>query len=153
VSLDIKIKELMDREPLVISLDTDLANIINTMAESDKKVAIVMDGVKVKGIIKFSDLCYAIKMYILEKMVSNDIPFKERRMQVEELMRNPTLREICEKCGFDGQGLPISVEEEHTVAEAIKVMTSSGLDALLVRRGKKDHSILTDEDVIKVFKK
>jgi predicted transcriptional regulator len=153
VSLDIKIKELMDREPLVISIDTDLANIINTMADSDKKVAIVMDGIKIKGIIKFSDLCYAIKVYILEKLVSDDIPFKERKTRVEQMMKSPTLREICEKCGFDRQGPPISVEEEHTVADAIKVMASSGLDTLLVRRGKKDPSILTDEDVIKVFKK
>lgn len=153
VSFDIKVRELMDKSPLVISLDTDLANVVNTMADSNKKVAIVMDGEKVKGILKFSDLCYAIKVYILEKLFSNNIPFDIRKMQVQELMENPTLREICEKCGFDGQGPPISVEEEHTIADAIQVMASSGMDTLLVNRGKSDPSVLTDQDVIKIFKK
>ena len=153
MSFDIKVKELMDRNPLVVSLDTDLSDIVTTLADSDKKVAIVMDGPKVKGIIKLSDLCYAIKVYILEKLFTGDAPFDIRRMQVEEMMHNPTLREICDKCGFDRQGPTITVEEEHTVADAIQVMATSGLDALLVKRGKKDPSVLTDQDVIKIFKK
>ena len=153
VSFDIKVKELMDREPLVISLDTDLATVVKQMADSNKEVAIVMDRTKVKGIIRFSDLCYAIKVYILEKLLAEKIPFEVRKMQVEELMQNPTLREICAKCGFDGQGPPIAVEENSTVADAIQIMASSGLDTLLVKRGTKDPSILTDHDVIKVFKK
>jgi CBS domain-containing protein len=74
-------------------------------------------------------------------------------MQVEELMQNPTLREICEKCGFDGRGPPITVEETNTIADAIHVMASSGLDTLLVNRGREDPSILTDHDVMKIFKK
>jgi len=143
----------MDRSPLVVSIDTDLADIVSTLADSNKKVAIVMDGAIVKGIIKFSDLCYALKIYILEKLLSDDIPFDVRKKQVEVLMHNPTLRDICEKCGFDKQGPPITVEEENTVADAIQIMASSGLDTLLVKRGKKAPSVLTDQDVIKIFKK
>ena len=143
----------MDRNPLVVSMDTDLADVISTLAESDKKVAILMDGTMVKGILKLSDLCYALKVYILEKLFSHDAPSEVRKMQVEELMHNPTLRDVCEKCGFDKQGSTITVEEENTVADAIQVMASSGLDALLVKRGKKDPSILTDQDVIQIFKK
>ena len=153
MSFDIKVRELMDRSPLVVSIDTDLADIVSTLADSNKKVAIVMDGAIVKGIIKFSDLCYALKIYILEKLLSDDIPFEVRKKQVEALMHNPTLRDICEKCGFDKQGPPITVEEENTVADAIQIMASSGLDTLLVKRGKKAPSILTDQDVIKIFKK
>ena len=143
----------MDRTPLVISMDTDLADVVTALAEANKKVAIVMDGITVKGIIKFSDLCYAIKVYILEKLFSENIPIDVRKMEVEKLMHNPTLRDICEKCGFDQQGPIVSVEEENTVADAIHVMAISGLDTLLVKRGKKDPSILTDQDVIKIFKK
>ena len=69
----------MDRSPLVVSIDTDLADIVSTLADSNKKVAIVMDGAIVKGIIKFSDLCYALKIYILEKLLSDDIPFEVRK--------------------------------------------------------------------------
>jgi len=61
VSLDIKVKELMDRAPLVISLDTDLATVVKQMADSNKEVAIVMDQTKVKGILRFSDLCYMLR--------------------------------------------------------------------------------------------
>lgn len=153
MSFDIKVKELMDRDPLVISLDTDLAAVVKKMADSNKEVAIVMDGRKVKGILRFSDLCYAIKVYILEKLLAEKGPFEVRKMQLDELMQNPTLREICAKCGFDGQGPPITVEENNTVADAIHVMASSGMDTLLVSRGKDDPSILTDHDVIKIFKK
>lgn len=153
MSFDIKVRELMDRDPLVISLDTDLATVVNKFADSEKGVAIVMDKSKVKGILRFSDLCYAIKVYILEKLLSENIPFNVRKMQVEELMQNPTLREICEKCGFYGQGPPITVEENNTIADAIHVMASSGLDSLLVKRGLEDPSILTDHDVMKIFKK
>ena len=153
MSFDIKVRELMDRSPLVVSIDTDLADIVSTLADSNKKVAIVMDGAIVKGIIKFSDLCYALKIYILEKLLSDDIPFEVRKKQVEALMHNPTLRDICEKCGFDKQGPTITVEEENTVADAIQIMASSGLDTLLVKRGKKAPSVLTDQDVIKIFKK
>ena len=143
----------MDRNPLVVSLDTDLADNVTALADFNKKVAIVMDGIEVKGIIKFSDLCYALKVYILEKLFSEDIPIDIRKIEVEQLMHNRTLRDICEKCGLNNQGPTISVEEDNTVVDAIQVMATSGLDALLVKRGKKDPSILTDQNVIKIFKK
>ena len=143
----------MDRNPLVISLDTDLADVVSNLADSNKKVAIVMDGSNVQGIIKLSDLCYALKVYILEKLFSENIPLDIRKIEVEKLMHNPTLRDICEKCGFNKQGPTISVEEENTVADAIQVMATSGLDTLLVKRGNKEPSILTDQDVIQIFKK
>jgi predicted transcriptional regulator len=152
VPFDNKVKALMDAEPLIITLDTGLANVVNAMAEEDKKAAIIMDGNNVKGIIKFSDICYAIKVYILEKLLSDDIPFDIRKMQIEELMRNPTIRDMCKRCGF-GETPPISVQEDNSVTDVIKVMATSGLDTLLVNRGEDELGVLTDSDLIKLFKK
>lgn len=153
MSFDNKVKDLMDYEPLIITLDTELANVINAMAEENKKAAIVMDGNLVKGIIKFSDICYAIKVYILERLFSEDIPPDIRKMQIEELLHNPTIRDICKKCGFDGQKPPISVQEDNTIADAINVMATSGLDTLLVNRGEDELGVLADSDLIKLFKR
>src|SRR5512139_3523414 len=134
MSFEMSISEIMDKEPLIVDINDDFASVAHKMTENDKETVIIMDGNDVKGVLKFTDICFAIKTFILGRLFMEKIPPEILTMQINELMQNPKLKEIFEKCGFIANCPPVSIGETNTVADAISIMASSGLDRLVVRR-------------------
>ena len=152
MNLEMKIKDLMKSDPLMVSPDESLAEVSKKMAKKGKDVVVVEDDGIVKGLVTAGDIYFAMKSYVIGKNMMEDIPLEIRDVKISELMKAPQAMEFMEACGLTGSNVCIVLGEEDTAADAIRVMAMSGVDHILIVGEDGVSGTLSDNDLIKVFK-
>jgi len=152
LNLELVIKEIMKKDPLIVGPHETLANVSKQMAAKEKDVVVVKDGELVKGLVTASDIYYAMKSYVLGKNMLESIPIEIRDIEINELMKAPMAIEFMEACGLTGTNMCIVLGEEDTVADAMRVMAISGVDHILIIGEGEIAGTLSDNDLLKAFK-
>jgi len=152
MNLEMKIKDLMKKEPLIVDPDDHLAAVSKKMASKGKDVVVVMKDGLVKGLVTAGDIFFAMKSYVLGKNMLESIPVEIRDMRVGELMKAPQAMEFMEACGLTGTNMCIVLGEEDTVADAIRVMAIGGVDHILIVGQNGVAGTLSDNDLLKAFR-
>ena len=152
MNLEMKIKELMKANPLMVSPSESLAEVSKKMAMKGKDVVVVEDDGLVKGLVTAGDIYFAMKSYVIGKNMMEDIPMEIRDVKISELMKVPHAMEFMEACGLTGTNMCIVLGEEDKAADAIRVMAMAGVDHILIVGDNGVSGTLSDNDLIKVFK-
>ena len=152
MNLEMKIKELMKANPLMVSPSESLADVSKKMAKKGKDVVVVEDDGLVKGLVTAGDIYFAMKSYVIGKNMMEDIPMEIRDVKISELMKAPHAMEFMEACGLTGTNMCIVLGEEDKAADAIRVMAMAGVDHILIVGDNGVSGTLSDNDLIKVFK-
>ncbi|MBN2336510.1 CBS domain-containing protein [Candidatus Bathyarchaeota archaeon] len=151
MKLEMKIKDLMKKNPLIVKPGEDLATVSKKMVSKGKDVVIVMDGDIVKGLVTAEDIFFAMKSYVLGKNMLEDIPMEVRDMKVAELMKAPAAMEFMQACGLTGTNVCIVLGEDDKAADAIRVMAISGVDNILIVGDEGVAGTLSEADLIKAL--
>lgn len=151
MNLDMKIKTIMKKNPIIVSPNDNLANVSKKMAKADKDVVVVREGELVKGLVTASDIYYAMKSYVLGKNMLESIPMEVRDIKVGELMKAPMAIEFMEACGLTGTNMCIVLSEDDNVADAMRVMAIGGVDHILIVGDDGIAGTLSDNDLLKAF--
>ena len=151
MNLEMKIKELMKPDPLMVSPDESLADVSRKMAKKGKDVVVVEDDGLVKGLVTAGDIYFAMKSYVIGRNMMEDIPMEVRDVRISELMKAPHAMEFMEACGLTGTNMCIVLGEEDKAADAMRVMAMSGVDHILIIGDSGVSGTLSDNDLIKVF--
>jgi|GEM_PF-1316403 CBS domain-containing protein len=152
MNLEMKIKELMKPNPLMVAPGESLADVSRKMAKKGKDVVIVEDDGMVKGLVTAGDIYFAMKSYVIGKNMMEDIPMEIRDVKISELMKAPHAMEFMEACGLTGTNMCIVLGEEDKAADAMRVMAMAGVDHILIVGDNGVSGTLSDNDLIKVFK-
>jgi CBS domain-containing protein len=152
LNLEMKISELMKRNPLKVSPDESLAEVSKKMASLGKDVVVVMKDNAVKGIVTADDIFFAMKSYVLGKNLLEQLPPDIRDMKISELMKAPMAKEFMESCGLLSTDMCVVINEDEIVVNAIRVMAISGMNHILVVGEKGVVGTLSDIDLLKAFK-
>ena len=75
-----------------------------------------------------------------------------RNMKVSELMKVPQAMGVMKACGIMGFDMCVVLNENDNVEEAVRVMTVSGLDHVLIYGEDGITGTLSNNDLIKAFK-
>ncbi len=151
MNLDMQVKEIMKKKPLIVSPKETLADVSKKMAKNNKDVVVVRENNVVKGLVTASDIYYAMKSYVLGKNMLESIPMEVRDIKIGELMKAPMAIEFMEACGLTGTNMCIVLGEEDTVANAIRVMAIGGVDHILIVGDDGIAGTLSDNDLLKAF--
>ena len=151
MNLEMKIKEIMKKEPIIVGPDESLESVASNMAKKGKDVVVIKAEGEVKGLVTASDIYYAMKSYVLGSYMLESIPMEIRDVKIGELMKVPTAMEFMEACGLTGTNMCIVLGEEDTVANAMRVMAISGIDHILIIGDNGVVGTLSDNDLLKVF--
>jgi predicted transcriptional regulator len=152
MNLDVKIRDLMRKEPLIVDPDDNLAAVSKKMASKGRDVVVVMKDDVVKGLVTVGDIFFAMKSYVLGKNMLESIPVELRDMRVGELMKAPQAMEFMQACGLTGTNMCIVLGEEDTVADAVRVMAIGGVDHILIVGQNGVLGTLSDNDLLKAFR-
>ncbi|MFH0849638.1 MAG: CBS domain-containing protein [Candidatus Bathyarchaeota archaeon] len=152
MNLEMKIKDLMKKEPLVVDPDDHLAAVSKKMASKGKDVVVVMKDGLVKGLVTAGDIFFDMKSYVLGKNMLESIPVEIRDMRVGELMKAPQAMEFMEACGLTGTNMCIVLGEEDIIADAMRAMVICGVDHILIVGQKGVSGTLSDNDLLKAFR-
>ena len=152
MDLDRPIKKFMKRDPLIVGPDEDLRSVAAKMAREKKDVVVVRtrEG-EVRGLVTAGDLFDAVRAYVLGKDMLEKIPMNIRGMRVAEIMKGTQAREFMESCGLTGTQVCISLGEDETIANAIRVMAIAGIDHILIVGDEGVVGTLSDNDLVKAF--
>ena len=107
MDLEMKIKKIMKKDPIIIEPNETLAEVSKKMAAKEKDVVVVREGELVKGLVTASDIYYAMKSYVLGKNLLESIPMEIRDIEISELMKAPMAIEFMEACGLTGTNMCI----------------------------------------------
>jgi CBS domain-containing protein len=151
LNLEMKIKDLMKKEPLVVKPSDNLAAVSKKMVERGKDVVVVMDEGVVRGLVTAEDIYFAMKSYVLGKNMFEEVPMEVRDMKVAELMRKPSAMEFMEACGLTGTNMCIVLGEDDKAVDAIRVMAISGVDHILIIGDNGIAGTLSEADLIKAL--
>ena len=151
MNLEMKIKEIMRKAPIIVGPDESLESVAKNMAKKGKDVVVIKAEGEVKGLVTASDIYYAMKSYVLGSYMLESIPIEIRDVKIGELMKVPTAMEFMEACGLTGTNLCIVLGEDDTVANAMRVMAISGIDHILIIGDSGVVGTLSDNDLLKVF--
>ncbi|MCW4011474.1 MAG: CBS domain-containing protein [Candidatus Bathyarchaeota archaeon] len=152
MNLDMKVKTIMKKEPLIVQPNETLADVSKRMAKANKDVVVVKEDEIVKGLVTASDIYYAMKSYVLGKNMLESIPMEIRDIKIGELMKAPMAIEFMEACGLTGTNMCIVLGEEDSVADAMRVMAIGGVDHILIIGDDGVSGTLSDNDLLKAFK-
>ena len=152
MNLDMKVKTIMNKDPLIVQPNETLADVSKRMAKGYKDVVVVKEDEIVKGLVTASDIYYAMKSYVLGKNMLESIPMEIRDIKIGELMKAPMAIEFMEACGLTGTNMCIVLGEEDTVADAMRVMAIGGVDHILIIGDDGVSGTLSDNDLLKAFK-
>ena len=152
MDLDRKIKEFMKVEPLIVRPRATLKEVTGLMADKGKDVVVVQDseGI-VNGLVTASDLFGALRNYILGKDLLEQMPPDVREITVQDVLGGTQTRQFMEACGLTGTELCISLWDEDTIANAIRLMAVGGVDHILILGQDGVVGTLSDNDLIKAF--
>ncbi len=151
MKLEMKIKDLMKKNPLVVNPSEDLAAVSKKMVDKGKDVVVVMDEGVVRGLVTAEDIFFAMKSYVLGKNMFEEMPMEVRDMKVAELMRKPSAMEFMQACGLTGANMCIVLGEDDKAADAIRVMAIGGVDHILVVGDEGIAGTLSEADLIKAL--
>jgi len=151
LNLEMKIKDLMKKEPLVVKPSDNLAAVSKKMVDKGKDVVVVMDEDVVRGLVTAEDIFSAMKSYVLGKNMFEEVPMEVRDMKVAELMRKPSAMEFMEACGLTGTNMCIVLGEDDKAVDAIRVMAISGVDHILIIGDNGIAGTLSEADLIKAL--
>ena len=152
MNLEMKIKDIMNPDPLRVSPNDSLADVSKKMAVLGKDIAVVEEDGNVMGLVSVSDIYFAMKSFVIGKNLLEDIPMEIRNVRITELMKVPHAMEFMEACGLTGASSCIVLGEQEKAVDAIRVMAVSGVDQILIVNEKGVSGTLSDNDLIKVFK-
>lgn len=152
MNLEMKIKDIMKPNPLIVSPNDSLADVSKKMAVLDKDIAVVEQDDTVMGLVTVGDIYFAMKSFVIGKNLLENIPMEIRNVKITELMKVPHAMEFMEACGLTGATSCIALGEEDKAVDAIRVMAVSGVDHILIVNEKGVSGTLSDNDLIKVFK-
>ncbi len=152
MDLEMKIKEIMKRTPLVVDPSETLGDVSKKMAKKGKDVVVVKEDELVQGLVTASDIFHAMKSYVLGKNMLETIPMEIRDIKITELMKAPMAIEFMQACGLTGTNMCIVLGEEDSVADAMRVMAIGGVDHILIVGDEGISGTLSDNDLIKAFK-
>lgn len=152
MDLGIKLKRVMNKNPVLVNPGESLTDVSKKMATKGKDVVVVMEGEIVKGLVTASDIFFAMRSYVLGKNMLESIPIELRDMKIGELMQTPKAVEFMEACGLTGTNMCIVLGEEDNVADAIRVMAIAGVDHILIIGDDGVSGTLSDNDLLKAFK-
>ena len=152
MDLEKKIKEYMKDEPLIVAPTESLKDVASKMSEMGKDVAVVQDneGI-VMGLVTASDLFGALRNYILGKDLLEQMPPDVRDITVQDVLGGTRTKQFMEACGLTGTDLCISLWEDDTIANAIRLMAVGGVDHILVLGTGVVVGTISDNDLIKAF--
>lgn len=151
MDLEQPIKKYMKRSPIKVAPSASLGEVVDKMAQRDRDVIIVVDGEELKGIVTSHDLFDALKTYVLGKDLLEQTPRDVREMKIASVMKGSYTKEFMEACGLKGTDVCITLGEENSVVDAIRLMSVSGLDHVLVMGEKGIVGTLSDDDLIKAI--
>jgi len=146
-----KIKDLMEKNPLVVNPSEDLATVSKKMVDKGKDVVVVMDEGVVRGLVTAEDIFFAMKSYVLGKNMFEEVPMEVRDMKIAELMRKPSTMQFMEACGLTGTNMCIVLGEDDKAADAIRVMAIGGVDHILIVGDNGIVGTLSEADLIKAL--
>ncbi len=152
MNLDKTIKKYMKKDPLFVSPTHTLGDVAEAMGKERKDIAVVKDkkGV-VQGIITSHDLFDALRTWVLQKDMLEQIPSEVRELKVANIMKGAYTKEFMEACGLTGTNVCITLGEDNTIANAIRVMAVTGLDHILISGEGGVVGTLSDDDLVKAF--
>jgi len=151
LKLEMKIKDLMKKNPLVVKPSEDLAAVSKKMVDKGKDVVVVMDEGVVRGLVTAEDIFFAMKSYVLGKNMFEEMPMEVRDMKVAEFMRKPSAMEFMQACGLTGANMCIVLGEDDKAADAIRVMAIGGVDHILIVGDEGIAGTLSEADLIKAL--
>jgi CBS domain-containing protein len=151
LNLEMKIKDLMKKNPLMVKPSENLAAVSKKMVEKGKDVVVVMDEGVVRGLVTAEDIFFAMKSYVLGKNMFEEMPMEVRDMKVAELMRAPSAMEFMQACGLTGTNMCIVLGEDDKAADAIRVMAIGGVDHILIIGDEGVTGTLSEADLIKAL--
>jgi CBS domain-containing protein len=146
-----KVKEIMKKKPIIVKSKDNLEEVSKKMAKSGKDVVVVKDDDMVKGLVSATDIYHAMKSYVLGKNMLESIPLEIRDVKIVELMKTPMAIEFMQACGLTGTNMCIVLGEDDSVANAIRVMSISGVDHILIVGEEGIVGTVSDNDLIKAF--
>jgi CBS domain-containing protein len=152
MNLEMKVKKIMKKDPIIVKPEESLAAVSKKMAANDRDVVVVKEGELVKGLVTASDIYHAMRSYVLGKSMLESIPMEIRDVHVSELMNTPTAIEFMEACGLTGTNMCIILGQDDSVADAMRVMAISGVDHILIVGDDGIAGTLSDNDLLKAFK-
>ena len=152
MDLEKKINEYMKADPLIVAPTDTLKGVASQMSGKGKDVAVVQDneGI-VMGLVTASDLFGALRNYILGKDLLEQMPRDVRDITVHDVLGGTRTKQFMEACGLTGTDLCISLWEDDTIANAIRLMAVSGVDHILVLGTGGVVGTVSDNDLIKAF--
>ena len=148
MNLEMKIKDLMKENPLIVGPSESLAAVSKKMVDKGKDVVVVMDDDLVRGLVTAEDIFFAMKSYVLGKNMFEEMPMEVRDMKVAELMKAPPAMEFMQACGLTGTNMCIVLGEDDKAADAIRVMAIGGVDHILIVGDEGVAGTLSEADLI-----
>jgi predicted transcriptional regulator len=152
MNLEMKVKEIMQKNPIIIDSNESLADVSKKMASIGRDIAVVEENKIVQGFVTASEIFFAMKSYVLGKQMFESIPIEIRDMKIFYLMKTPLASEFMEACGLTGKNNCIVLREENSVADAIRVMAISGVEHILIVKNTGIAGTLSSKDLLKAFK-
>ena len=65
MNLEMKVKEIMQKNPIIVGSSESLADVSKKMASSDKDIVVVKEDDVVQGFVTASEIFFAMKSYVL----------------------------------------------------------------------------------------
>ncbi len=152
MNLEMKVKEIMKKDPIIVAPDESLAEVSKKMASKNTDIVVVKEDDTVKGLVTAGEIFHAMRSYVLGKYMIEAIPMDIREVKIGELMATPVAIEFMMACGLADTNACVVLGEENTVADAMRVMAISGLDHILIVGDSGVVGTLSDNDLLKVFK-
>lgn len=152
MNLDKPIKKYMKKTPLFVSPTQSLGEVADSMGKEKKDIVVVKDtkGI-VQGIVTSHDLFDAMRTWVLQKDALEQIPREIRELKVTNVMKGAYTKEFMEACGLTGTNVCITLGEDDTIANAIRVMAVTGLDHILISGEGGVVGTLSDDDLVKAL--
>ena len=152
LNLDKTIKKFMNKTPLFVSTTQTLGEVAKAMGKEKKDIAVVRDKKgEVQGIVTSHDLFDAMRTWVLQKDMLEQIPGDVRELKVNSIMKGVYTREFMEACGLTGTNVCITLSEDDSIANAVRVMAVTGIDHILISGEGGVVGTLSDDDLIKAF--
>jgi predicted transcriptional regulator len=151
MNLDKPIKKFMKKDPLFISPTDTLGEIADAMGSGRKDIAVVKAKGEILGLVTSHDLFDALRTWVLQKDMLEQIPGDVREIKVTSIMKGAYTKEFMEACGLKGTNVCITLGEEDSLANAIRVMSVTGLDHILINGEEGIVGTLSDDDLVKAL--
>jgi len=152
MNLEEQISKYVRRDVIYVEPDSTLGEVASIMAKNNADVVIVRrnDG-EVIGLVTAQEIFDALRTYVLGKDLLENIPGDIRDISVNELVRRNKALDFMDVCSLTGTNICISIGENETIANAVRVMSVAGVSHLLIVGLEGIVGTLCAEDLLKAF--